>query len=796
VLYAEVAVRSEAPYRRPFTYAVPDGLELRPGQGVLVPFGPRTLQGVVLALTDIPGFEGEIKPLFDVATEIPLIPAHLIPLARWMADYYLAPLFSCIGPLLPPGVERRARVRLFPVEGIESFSEPERRVLDRIQGRPGIDAVLLQNELKQPKLSALIETMAGRGLLRREYTLDAPQVGPRMVHSLRLTDAAGGVEVAGPIFRHLLQAGGILPLAAVRKLPEFSEAGLRRLLETGLAVETQERIYRDPLAGHEIALRPSPALTPGQEEALRQVLDPTDDRPRLLHGVTGSGKTEVYLAAAAATLTAGRQVLVLVPEISLTPQTIERFAGRFPGRVAVLHSGLSDGQRYDQWCGIREGRFDVVIGSRSAIFAPLDRPGLIVIDEEHEWTYKQLDPAPRYQTRDVAARLAALTGARLVLGSATPAVVSYYRAKRDRYRLVELKDRVRPSFDRDSAGPAPLPAVSIVDLSRELREGNRGIFSRELMTAMDSALQQKEQVLLFLNRRGAANFLLCRDCGHTPRCSRCAVTLTLHAEKTQLLCHQCGRNRRVPSACPRCHSPRIRRLGLGTERVVEEVERLYPAARVMRWDRDSAQNAKEHAKIYESLQRGDADVLVGTQMVAKGLDLPNVSLAAIVNADLSLDRPDFDASERAFQLFAQVAGRAGRRDRPGYVILQTYAPNNYAVRAAAAHDYPAFYEREIEYRRRTAYPPFSRLTRLVFTHSSERRVEEECRRLALVLRQAVIEGRATGAQIIGPTPCPVPRIRGRWRSQILLRAARPGDLLADQQLPPGWTIDVDPQSFT
>lgn len=800
MLYADVAVHTDAPYRHPFTYSIPPGLDLAPGQGVLVPFGQRTLQGVVLTVASTTRFEGEVRALLSVATELPLVPAHLLDLARWLGERYLAPLYPCIALMLPPGAERRARVRLIPAASAEGATEAERALLGALRDNPSLDIAQLQRRLHLAGLRRLVDQLVRGGQISRRYDLDPPSVAPRLERRLRLRPSSGIGDAAEPLIRRLREAGGSLPLSVVRTMPEWSERALRRVTESGIAEEVEVRVDRDPLAGHEYPLRAAPSLTGMQSAALGRILqhdgrvDPARARVSLLHGVTGSGKTEVYLAAAAAALSAGARVLMLVPEIALTPQTIERFAGRFPGRVAVLHSGLTDGQRYDQWYGVREGRFDIVVGSRSAIFSPLAPLGLIVIDEEHEWTYKQQDQQPRYQTRDVAERLAALTGASLVLGSATPDVSSYSRAARGRYRLIELPQRVRPSREGGGQDEA-MPVVEIVDLARELREGNRGIFSRRLIEALEETLAAGEQAILFVNRRGSAGFLLCRDCGHVPGCRRCAVALTVHTVPRRLLCHQCGRSRQIPTTCPRCGSGRIRQVGLGTQRVEEEVRRRFPAARVLRWDRDSARRGADHAALFERLQRREADVLVGTQIVAKGLDLPGITLVGIVNADLSLNIPEYYSAERAFQLLTQVAGRAGRRERPGRVVLQTYAPNHYAVRAAAAHNYRIFYSEEIEYRRRAGYPPFARLTRLVFSHVSPRRAESEPRRLALHLRQSIAEGNQAGAEVLGPVPCRVARLRGRWRWQVLLRCPRPQVLLRDLELPAGWSVDIDPEGF-
>jgi primosomal protein N' (replication factor Y) len=608
------------------------------------------------------------------------------------------------------------------------------------------------------------------------------------------------VDVAGPLYRRLEQSGGVLPLADLHKLPEWNRAEAMHLIGSGLAEETEVHTIRDPLAGKQFPPRSIPVLTPAQTTAVEAIARSAPGAaPFLLHGVTGSGKTEVYLSVTAAALAAGKRALILVPEISLTPQTVERFAGRYPGRVAVLHSALTDGQRYDQWFAIRDGHIDVVVGSRSALFAPLTNLGLIVIDEAHEWTYKQTERQPRYQTRDAAAWLAYLTGAPLVMGSATPDVTSYARAVRGRYTLLRLPDRVQPSRPEMDVATAPragsLPEVEIVDLRRELREGNASIFSRALVSGLGETLAHGEQAILFLNRRGSAQFLLCRDCGHVPSCSRCALSLTYHAEGQRLVCHQCGRNRQMPGRCPECRGQRLRRLGAGTQRVVDEVKQRFPSARVLRWDADNARLSTDHDDLYRAMLRGEADVLVGTQMVAKGLDLPNVTLVGVVSADLGLNIPEYYSAESSFQILTQVAGRAGRRDRPGRVILQTYSPDSYVIQSVAKHDYELFFEKEMDFRRRASYPPFSRLTRLVYAASGAKQAEFEARKIAVVLREVVVEGRADPADVVGPVPCRIARLRGRWRWQILVRSPHPSALLNQVDFPEGWSVDIDPQSF-
>lgn len=794
-------MRAEAPYRHAFTYAVPEDLALVPGQGVLVPFGPRTLQGVVLRLGSTSSFGGEVRQVLGVAPELPVLLPHQVQLSLWLAERYLAPLFACVALMLPVGVARHARYGLVTVDGADAPDDAQREILRAVQEHPLATPQQLEKLLGRPHVQREIAQLLRRGALRREYSLTAATLSPRQKRIVRLSETAATTE--SPLLERLRATGGELSRSDFARLRGWSEAAEEELIAAGFIEVVDIVMPRDPLAGWEAGRREAPNLTPEQRAAVEQILrGGTNDSGRarsrvtLLHGVTGSGKTEVYLAAAEDVIARGQRVLLLVPEISLTPQLIERVAGRFPGRVAVLHSGLSPGQRFDQWRAVREGRYDLVVGSRSAIFAPVASLGLIVLDEEHEWTYKQQDQQPRYDARAVAERLAALTSASVVLGSATPDVVSYQRARNGRYQLVQLDKRVRPAETASGWNLGMLAAVEVVDLGGELRENNRGIFSRRLAAALEETLAAGEQAILFLNRRGAASFVLCRDCGHVPHCRRCAISLTYHSTTQRLICHQCNRSRRAPARCPRCRGSRIRYLGLGAQRIEEEVRQRFPQARVLRWDRDAARRAEDHLRIFEQLKRGEADVLVGTQMVAKSLDLAQVTLVGIVNADISLNLPDYRSSERAFQILTQVSGRAGRGERPGRVILQTYAPNNYVIQSAAAHDYAAFFAKELSHRREGAYPPFARLTRLVYAHSSERVAEREARQLGLELRRLIRERTLLGSGVVGPVPCLVAQLRGRWRWQLLLRCPDPAALLHDLALPAGWSIDVDPQTFS
>ncbi|NTV65850.1 MAG: primosomal protein N', partial [Oscillochloris sp.] len=510
--------------------------------------------------------------------------------------------------------------------------------------------------------------------------------------------------------------------------------------------------------------------------------------PYLLHGVTGSGKTEVYLRVIARAMRLGKQALVLVPEIALTAQLVRRFAARFPGKLAVLHSGLGIGERYDEWRRLRRGEARLAIGSRSAVFAPLPELGLIVIDEEHELTYKH-DAGPRYHARDTALRLAELTSSVIILGSATPSVESYYAARSGRYRLLELSERVGGGIGPDGlhrSEPLPLPPVRLVDMRREIQSGNRSIFSRPLQQALTTTLERHEQTILFLNRRGAASFVMCRDCGHVTSCPTCSNPLTLHYDSdpdapphhnstantqhsTVLICHACGYRSSVPIACPQCLSPRIKDFGVGTQRVAEEVQRLFPQARVLRWDRDSVRGKGAHSKLLDIFLNHQADILVGTQMIAKGLDLPMVSLVGVVAADTGLHLPDFRSGERAFQLLTQVAGRAGRRSAGAQVIIQTYTPEHYALQAAQEHDFRAFFTQEIAYRRELSYPPFGRLVRLIYSSASEGACKDEAEQLAARMHKAIASQQREGWGLIGPAPAFFQRQRGRWRWHLILK---------------------------
>ena len=825
--FAEVAVNAAAPLRQTFTYRIPDGLPIEPGQAVYVPFGSRTLQGIVVERTDSASV-AQTRDIADIIDVRPLLsPTHL-QLARWLSEHYLAPLFDCISLMLPPGFKRRPLVMLRPLASLEELphlklTELQETVLRRAIDLGETEAELLRREVKVKGAPSAISALIKRGFLQRSYRLARPQIAPKVVRQLRLdapeTEMLARIEDlrqdGGPralrraLVLETLVDEGVLPLPRARDLG-LTPAFLRDLETEGLARAEEVYVVRDPLAGRVFPYREPPSLTEDQQrayETIAESLAPDSLRRApttfLLHGITGSGKTEVYLAALDRAIALGKRVLVLVPEISLTPQTVRRFAERLPGQVAVMHSRLSLGEHFDMWHEIRDGRYAVVIGPRSALFAPQPDLALVIIDEEHEWTYKQQEGSPRYHARRFAEELCALTGAVLVLGSATPDVESRFRADDGAFRLLELPERLLPADD-GSVEAGPLPEVDVVDLREELKASNRSIFSRPLAAAMHRALDAREQVILFLNRRGTASFVQCRDCGFVPECRSCAVALTYHeseggqtpARLGALICHYCRRQiKPLPTRCPECQGGRIRQVGLGTQRVEEEVRRAFPEARTLRWDRDVTRGRDSHEAILARFLAHEADVLIGTQMIAKGLDMPLVTLVGVVTADTALHLPDFRATERTFQLLEQVAGRAGRGPRGGRVIIQTYTPENHAIQSVRRHDYDSMYERDIEFRRNLGYPPFGRLVRLTFAHTGAAYSQEQAAAMASRLTQERDRRGLPNLDVLGPAPAFVPRVRGRWRWNLVLRGADPVALIRDMQFPRGWTVDVDPVSL-
>jgi len=810
VNYADVAIDADwIPPGKTFSYRIPRHLAVEPGQLVWVQFGRNIVQGLVLSLASASAVsEEETRDILHPVEPSPLVGSLGLELAEWLGQTYQCSPFEAVALMLPPGFRAQQRSRLTAVSGsgetgeLASFREPTRVALQELaESAHASEEITFLKRIDSTRANVArreLQRLVSRGFVHKAVSLPRP----RLHRYRRLLipghyDAGKGDEAAPSVGA----SRQVELLAAVREssagYDTTGTASLRpaadALLQRGLVGEQWQRVRPEVPSGVEPSHPAPAALTDAQSDALASITAALDDpgvlpRSFLLHGVTGSGKTEVYLRAIAHALGQGKQAIYLVPEIALTPQTVGMVNDRFPGRVAVLHHRLTERQRFEQWWNIRDGLADAVVGPRSALFAPTANLGIIVVDEEHEPAYKQDEHLPYYHARDAALALARRSGAVVVMGSATPDVSTYYEATRGRHHLLRLPERV----PRPEGHATPLPDISVVDMRRELREGNRRVFSRSLTDALDSTIAAGQQAILFLNRRGSAAFMQCRDCGCVINCSRCSVSYAFHRATGRLICHYCNRQRRLPRACPQCRGGRIREMGAGTETITSELQARYPGVTVERWDSDSVRNPAELEAAMERLANGQAQILVGTQMVARGLDLPNVTLSAVLLADLGLNLPDFRAGERAFALLCQVAGRSGRGHEPGRAIIQTYQPDHYAIAAAANQDYATFYGIEIAARQLQGNPPFNRLAQILCADFSVRAAQQTLGELAASWRElAAREGRAD-LDIIGPTPCLPERVRGRYRWRLMLRGRRIWQFLAGRMVPRNCRVDVDP----
>ncbi len=790
-----------------FTYRVPEALLASVGIGaqVLVPFGKRAVVGVVAGLrkeTD----RTELKDVEAVLEDAPALPEEALALARWMAQHYLCELGEALRPFLTEGmtyrIGRRFRITGEPIPpSVRKHADagPLVRCLETAESEVGLPS--LRRIVRGPGLYRGLRLLKSRNLVVERATLLPPRARARQV---RVVEPAVGPEEIERYCKHtarraparaacLRAAAGEGPLrpAELASRAGVSVSAVQGAVKAGLLRERWTPVRRMPWGSARPEATAPPTLTPEQEEAVEAIggaVDAGRADSFLLYGVTASGKTEVFLRALERVLMQGRQGIVLMPEISLTAQAVSIYRARFGDRVAILHSALSLGERWDEWQRIRTGEAAVVIGARSAVFAPAPSLGLIVVDEEHESSYKQ-EQAPRYHARDVALKRGELSGCPVVMASATPALESFYDAQRGRHHLLRLPTRVEER---------PLPRVRVVDLRGA---GKRTpILSTPLRQAIAQRLRDGEQVILFLNRRGFATFLLCPVCGQSLRCPDCGVALKYHRDSRQVRCHHCGLAENAPDVCARCGGREIRLSGFGTERVERELTRVFPQARPGRMDRDTTARRGAHLRIVGRFRDAETNILIGTQMVAKGFDFPGVTLVGVISADTSLNLPDFRASERTFQLLTQVSGRSGRGAKEGEVIVQTYRPDDYSVQAAAEQDYEAFYHQEIAARRELNYPPFSRLVNLVVSGDEEREVAHRAEMLAEALTAA---GAGRGVEVLGPAPAPIARLRRRHRWHVLLRgpagevqatAREALDKLGDREKS-GLVVDVDPVSL-
>jgi primosomal protein N' (replication factor Y) len=795
---------------RLYTYRVPAGrlADVEPGEAVIVEFGRRRALGIVLAGAAVPP-SGDTKPILDrVRSDGPLLPPLTLELVREVAAHYLAPPSMAIRAALPPGLLERLELVAEATPDAPSRAERlgpmERDLLDQLADRPRPVRSLDAGEGRAGMLRRL-RALETEGLVALDWTLTGAGAGPRYERWLRLSDAGRVAAAAldegrridgrplGPRQTAALAELATTPADGTRAADLGGRHGagaLAGLVRRGLAIADIRERPRRPLADRAPGRRggrPSGAeLTAPQDAALsiiRRAIAERDPTPLLLDGISGGGKTAVYVEAIRAALDADRRALLLVPEISLALPLVDRLRAELEAPIAVIHSGLGDGERADEWRRIRAGEVEIVVGTRLAVTAPLPGVGLIVADEEHDPAYTS-DRTPRLQARDVAIRLGRLAGAAVVLGSATPSVESEWRARTGDYRRVRLPSRPSGS----------LPRVDVVDLRAELQAGNRGLLSGALSEAL-SALDRTsgEQAILVMNRRGSASVVVCRDCGYVQACPDCEHPLVYHHAGTSLRCHHCGRAWPAAVRCPACESPRIRYLGGGTERLEREVRLVFPDLRVGRLDRDVAERRGAAARVIDAFADGRLDILVGTSLVAKGLDIPGVTLVGVVSADVALNLPDERAAERTYQLLAQAIGRAGRGDQPGRAIIQTYLPEHPVIRAVADDDAVAFYDTELGLRERFGSPPFGRLIKLTVGLPDRSGAEAEANAVADRLRSRS-EDEGASVEVVGPAPAYIARRGDRWRWNVILRGPDPAALVREG-LGPSWAIDVDPESL-
>lgn len=824
-MYAEVVINLvNRKVDRVFHYSVPAHLQalLKEGMQVIVPFGARVVDGYVVGFAERPNVN-KTKDIIKIADDELGFDSKMLELARWMSKTYLCPLVDSLHAVMPPGQKLRKRKRIFVNEGAkETLPELQKMTYERerevyqdlfqfiYSEKAAVEPEQLVKRFGQKETTGFLELLKRYGLggIKTVFHSGIQRKRTKLIYLSE--DIKDEVELLiEDLNRKAPRQAEILGILAsegrvtLSELKEYgcSTAALKALQDKMLVKAAEIDKYRDPFNDAEPEEYARHKPTQEQLSALTQInnaIDGGEYGTFLLHGVTGSGKTEVYLQAIEKVLGQGKQAICLVPEISLTPQTVKRFRGRFGDKVAVLHSALSAGERFDQWRQIREGLVQVVVGARSAVFAPFANLGLIILDEEHETTYKQEDN-PRYHAREVAIFRAKQNSCALILGSATPSLEAFQDAITGKIKLISMSSRV---------ASRPMPKVRVVDMRRELEAGNRSIFSERLQVKMQEVLSKGEQIILFLNRRGHSTFVACRECGYVARCKSCNISLTYHAMGSKLVCHYCGYKIPVPKLCPQCHSRYIRFFGLGTQRVEAEIEKLFPTARLLRMDVDTTYRKGAHERILSSFAQGEADILIGTQMIAKGLDFPRVTLVGVITADTSLNLPDFRSAERTFQLLTQVSGRAGRSELPGTVVVQTYEPEHYSIEAAVNHDYLAFFEKERRLRMDMEYPPFSQLARIVISGFDENKVIRAAHSLADTIQSELIgQELMVNQPLLGPAPAPLSRLRNKFRWQICLKALDRSEFtgiiernlfdsgLREQFKELNFSIEIDPQSL-
>jgi primosomal protein N' (replication factor Y) len=831
---ADVVVDIDVPNLEPtYSYRVPESLQntLQVGACVHIPFAGRETLGYVIDRHTLPATDplcGKLKPIIAVVDDAITINSEQLQAVRWMSDHYVCDLLSALRCVAPATLGARvATLVRFADPSLRSSdvggSLPQAHIVETLRSLNGeTELETLRDTAHLPNFAGAYAALLKKGILIETRAVARAKTVGKTIKAYTLGAAAEVMGGAGLGRRSPQQQRLLNELVAwsrrhkepmpgheLLRAAQASQASLRGLQEKGLVQSTELTVWRAPVVAQRERTVP-PVLMPGQQKAvetLHACIDTQSPQTVLLFGVTASGKTEVYLQAIAYALAQGRSAIVLLPEIALTGQVADVFVGRFGEQVAVLHSKLSEGERHDEWRRMQAGQARIVVGARSAIFAPVQNVGLIVLDEEHEASYKQ-ENTPRYNAKDLAGERARLSNATLVLGSATPSLETYFASEGGKrtpehpntgHQIPSTNHSILRIEMRQRIDNRPLPHVTVIDLREEFKQ-RRALFAQRLVEAMADRLARKQQVILFLNRRGYAQFVLCRDCGWAARCPNCAVSLAFHSYDRSLKCHHCDYVGRAPQVCPDCGGSKVRAFGIGTEKVEEEVLNLFPTARVVRLDRDTTARKGAHTRIVRDFRQGDADILIGTQMVAKGLDFPNVTLVGVVSADTAINMPDFRAAERTFQLLTQVAGRAGRGSQLGEVIIQTFSPEHYAIQAAIRHDYQTFYKQEILFRQELRYPPFSRFVNLICGDLDERAAQARANSLADALKQVAPKE----VEVIGPSAAPLARLKNQFRFHVALRA--PVDApLADivraalARIAPneraGINIDMDPLSM-
>lgn len=765
--FAEIAV--SLPVSRTFHYHVPEKLRgsLQIGMRVLVPFRGRKVTGFAIDLLDeIPkGLEGKLLEVEDLLDEVPLIDVQMLRFYRWVSDYYLHPLGEVIKTGLPPGIHLKSEPILsLSQKGREYLSlgslEPvQERVFREIDQCGKISLKKILKRFPEGVSKEMFLSWKRKGILNIDSGIESKEVKPKFEKIIHYEEKESEIPLPKRQLEILnwIKEKREISSSDLGKVLRFSTQSLQSLQAKGLISIFSREVCRELSAQSDLKPYPKPQLTSDQEEVLVKILEGTRSKrysPFLIHGVTGSGKTEIYLRAVEETLGKGREAIVLVPEISLAPQLVSRLKDRFGESLALLHSGLGKGERYDQWRKIWKGEVKIALGARSAIFAPFKNVGMIIVDEEHDPSYKQEEKL-KYHARDLALVRAKQSDAVILLGSATPSLESFHNAESGRFHLLSLPGRVEGKT---------LPQVEVVDM-----RGQKDLLSERLRQALQKNIENRRQSLIFLNRRGFANFILCPDCGLTFKCPNCSVTLTHHFRTRSLRCHYCDYQINAPGDCPICQGHRLQGVGIGTERLEQEIQALFPGVQVGRMDRDTTKRKQSHQKILKGLESGEIDVLVGTQMIVKGHDFPNVTFVGVASADTSLHFPDFRASERTFQLLTQVAGRAGRGEVPGEVVIQTFNPDHYSIQRAKVHDFIGFYQEEIQFRKALEYPPFSRFVNFRLTGNSEKKTETIAKEMGRIGQSFVEKRYRQGIEILGPSAAPLSKMKGKFRWQMLIK---------------------------